>query len=157
SREKRPVCVINYSHTLSFFMLTNLQEQRRKFLAFLSKSYAGGNDESKLFHFLFRTLPVSPAYRRYAKILEGADLLIMSDFQWNKIGKETKRLIDCAKAGGMRFHALGVYMGLGALEREERNKDEESVKIKEEYKSGYDFFRDCEGRYVFNGGRVREV
>lgn len=164
AREKRPVCVVNYSHTLSFFMLTDLRLQRKKFLSFLSRSYAGGNDERKLFHFLFHTLPLSPSYRHYVKMLDGADLLIVSDFQWNKLGKETKRLIDHAKAGGMRFHALGVYMGTDALARSERNREEvrgrengygwDDEEVKEEYKSGFDFFSDCEGRYVFNEGRV---
>ncbi|MDE6336961.1 MAG: hypothetical protein K2L34_10380 [Muribaculaceae bacterium] len=157
-REKRPVFVVNYSHTLSFFMLTDLRMQRKKFLSFLSRSYAGGNDERKLFHFLFHTLPMSPSYRHYVKMLEGADLLVMSDFQWNKLGKETKRLINHAKAGGMRFHALGVYMGTEALARSECSREGErgwdNEEMKEEYKSGFDFFSDCEGRYVFNGGRV---
>lgn len=48
-RDRRPICMINYSHNLSFFILTNLHRQRKKFLAFLSHSYAGSNDENKLF------------------------------------------------------------------------------------------------------------
>lgn len=165
-REQRPVCVVNYSHTLSFFMLTDLRTQRKKFLSFLSCSYAGGNDENKLFHFLFHSLPQSPAYRRYAQLLKGADLLIMSDFQWDIIVKETKRLIDHARAEGMRFHALGVHMGNDIFTRNDRtNGNDRSIRAtldrdeerKEEYASGFDFFNDCDFRYVFNGGRVREV
>lgn len=165
-REQRPVCVVNYSHTLSFFMLTDLRTQRKKFLSFLSRSYAGGNDESKLFRFLFHTLPQSPAYSHYVNMLEGADLLIMSDFQWDTIGKDTKRLIDHARAGGMRFHVLGVHMGSDISTRNDRNNGNDrnlwatldgDEKRKEGYASGYEFFNDCDFRYVFTGTRIKEV
>lgn len=159
-REKRPVCVVNYSHTVSFFMLTDLRKQRKRFMSFLSRSYAGGNDESKLFKFLFHSFPKSPAYHNYSRLLEGADLLIMSDFQWDRLDKKVKSLIDHAKAGGMRIHALGVYLSAAAIagkDNEWRDNGRREGSEKTEYKSGYDFFCDCDCRYIFNDGRVREV
>lgn len=32
--EKRPLCVVNYSFTVSFFMLTDFQRQKKSFLTF---------------------------------------------------------------------------------------------------------------------------
>lgn len=112
-RERRPVFLVNYSHTLSFFVVTDLRQQRKRFLTFLSQSYSGGNDEEKLFRFLFGVLPSSPSYSQYVSTFKGADLLIVSDFQWNRVEEETKNLIDTVRARGMKIHALGVSMTHG--------------------------------------------
>lgn len=166
-REQRPVFMVNYSHTLSFFVITDLRGQRRRLMSFLSTSYSGGNDENKLFRFLFGSLRTSPAYSRYAKDFEGADLLMVSDFQWDVIPKEIKTLLDKGREGGMRFHALGVRMsvrdGAGDRRREvNKSRREERRRLNNEereemYHSGYDFFTDCDYKYTYNNGRIREV
>lgn len=148
-REHRPLFIVNYSHTLSFFVVTDLQRQAKRLLAFLYRSYSGGNDETKLFRFLFRRLPQSPAYGKYVGILKGADLLIVSDFQWDGISAETKRLIDHARDEGMRLFALGINMGISR--RGGRQPD------KKDYRSGYDFYDDCDVRYLYTQGFIREV
>lgn len=107
-RDRRPICMINYSHNLSFFVLTNLQRQRKKFLSFLSHSYDGGNDENKLFYFIFKKLPSVSKYKLFADAFKGADILIISDYIWSYISKENMELIEEARNEGMKFYSLGV-------------------------------------------------
>ncbi len=169
-RERRPVFVVNYSHTLSFFVVTDLMAQRKKFLTFLSRSYSGGNDETKLFKFLFQTLPTAPFYKRHAKVFKGADLLIISDFQWGRIASDTKALIDRARRSGMKIHALGI--GLISTEYSKpgyyhidsfppadglRNAAPESYRNGyESYRNGYEFYHDADYRYTYTSNRLRE-
>lgn len=116
-RDKRPICMINYSHNLSFFILTNLYRQRQKFLLFLSHSYSGGNDENELFNFIFTILPKQQKYRQFAEAFKGADLLVISDFEWSSISEANKKLIADSKTEGMNYYALGVDTRISDLDK----------------------------------------
>lgn len=149
-RDKRPICVINYSHNLSFFILTNLRCQRQKFLSFLSHSYSGGNDENKLFNFIFTILPKQQKYRQFAEAFKGADLLVISDFEWSGIS-EANKLIANSRAGGMSYYALGINTRIGDLDKLDDPNQEDMF-----YANGYQFFKQCDFRYIFKEGEVTE-
>ncbi|WP_301185757.1 hypothetical protein [uncultured Muribaculum sp.] len=89
-RDCRLVCMINYSHNLSFFILTNLRRQRQKFLSFLSHSYSGGNDENRLFDFIFKKMPDNSRYRQFTNSFTGADILVVSYFEWSYLSDKTR-------------------------------------------------------------------
>lgn len=125
--EHRPVCIINYSVKISFFVLTEFRKQKRQLIAFLSKSYSGGNDENMLFRFLFCKLPQSAHYRKFTDSFKGADLLIISDFQWGDITPKNHQLICKAREKGMKLYALCIGTPYG---------DE--------------FYLDCDYRYVYD-------
>lgn len=150
-REKRPICMTNYSDKLSYFILTNLQCQRRKFLSFLSRSYSGGNDENKLFNFIFNLLPKIPKYRRFANAFKGADLLVISDFEWSRISEANKKLIEDSRASGMNYYVLGVHTRVCDLD----NLDDPNHEVTF-FDNGYRFFKQCDFRYIFNDGEVTE-
>lgn len=143
--EKRPICMINYSHRLSYFVLTDLNTQRERFLRFLSHSYSGGNDETRLFRFIFSQLPQQRRCRQLAATFKGADMLIISDYQWGPLGQDVYRLILKARKAGMKFYALGVDMN--------HNISTDELEIMD-YDSGYKFFADCDYRYVYRNGYI---
>ena len=150
-RDRRPICMINYSHNLSFFILTNLHRQRKKFLAFLSHSYDGGNDEDKLFYFIFKKLPSIPKYKLFADAFKGADILIISDFIWSYISNENMELIQKARSEGMIFYGLGIDVRehqLDILDDPEKHDDEIC--------DGYNFLKQCDYRYLYENGSVFE-
>lgn len=150
-RDRRPICMINYSHNLSFFILTNLHRQRKKFLAFLSHSYDGGNDEDKLFYFIFKKLPSIPKYKLFADAFKGADILIISDFIWSYISNENMELIQKARSEGMIFYGLGIDVRehqLDMLDDPEKHDDEIC--------DGYNFLKQCDYRYLYENGSVFE-
>lgn len=150
-RDKRPICMINYSDRLSFFILTDLQRQRQNFLSFLSHSYSGGNDENKLFNFIFNILPKTPKYRRFAGAFEGTDILVISDFEWCRISEANKKLIDDSRAGGMNFHVLGINTTVSDLDKLDGLNHDIPF-----YENGYQFFKQCDYRYIFSEGEVIE-
>ena len=150
-RDRRPICMINYSNNLSFFILTNLHRQRKKFLAFLSHSYDGGNDENKLFYFLFKKLPSIPKYKLFANAFKGADILIISDFIWSYISNENMELIQKARSEGMKFYGLGIDVRehqLDALDNPNKYNDK--------LRDGYTFLKQCDYRYLYENGSVFE-
>lgn len=150
-RDRRPICMINYSHNLSFFILTNLHRQRKKFLAFLSHSYDGGNDEDKLFYFIFKKLPSIPKYKLFADAFKGADILIISDFIWSYISNENMELIQKARSEGMIFYGLGIDVREHQLDMLDDPK-----KHDDEIRDGYNFLKQCDYRYLYENGSVFE-
>lgn len=150
-RDRRPICMINYSHNLSFFILTNLHRQRKKFLAFLSHSYDGGNDEDKLFYFIFKKLPSIPKYKLFADAFKGADILIISDFIWSYISNENMELIQKARSEGMIFYGLGIDVREHQLDMLDDPK-----KHDDENRDGYNFLKQCDYRYLYENGSVFE-
>lgn len=150
-RDRRPICMINYSHNLSFFILTNLHRQRKKFLAFLSHSYAGSNDENKLFYFIFKKLPSIPKYKLFADAFKGADILIISDFIWSYIPNENMELIQKARSEGMIFYGLGIDVREHQLDMLDDPK-----KHDDEIRDGYNFLKQCDYRYLHENGSVFE-
>ena len=150
-RDRRPICLINYSNNLSIFVLTNLQRQRKKFLSFLSHSYNGGNDENKLFYFIFKKLPSVPKYKLFADAFQGADILIISDFIWSHISTENINLIEKARNKGMKFYGLGIDVSENQLDVLE-NPDRLNCEIRD----GYTFLKQCDYRYLYKNGSVFE-
>lgn len=150
-RDRRPICMINYSHNLSFFILTNLYRQRKKFLAFLSHSYDGGNDENKLFYFIFKKLPSIPKYKLFANAFKGADILIISDYIWSYISNENMELIQKARSEGMKFYGLGIDVREHQLDMLDDPK-----KHDDEIRDGYNFLKQCDYRYLYENGSVFE-
>lgn len=143
--EKRPICMINYSHQLSYFVLTDLNAQRERFLRFLSHSYSGGNDETRLFRFVFGQLPEQRRYRQMATAFKGGDMLIVSDYQWCPLAQDVYQLIQKARKAGMKFYALGIDMN--------HNISSDLLEIMD-YDSGYKFFADCDYRYIYRAGQI---
>lgn len=150
-RDRRPICMINYSHNLSFFVLTNLQRQRKKFLSFLSHSYDGGNDENKLFYFIFKKLPSVSKYKLFADAFKGADILIISDYIWSYISKENMELIEEARNEGMKFYGLGID-----VREHQLDMLDDPNKLDNEIYNGYTFLKQCDYRYLYENGSVIE-
>lgn len=148
-RDRRPICMINYSKNLSFFILTNLHRQRKKFLTFLSHSYDGGNDENKLFYFLFKKLQTIPKYKLFANAFKGADILIISDFMWSNISKENKELIEEARNDGMKFYGLGID-----VKEHQLDALDDPSKLNDEICNGYTFLKQCDYRYLYENGSI---
>lgn len=109
-RTHRTLCVINYSCQVRYFVLTNWARQRDAFLNFLSKSYGGGNDENLLFAFVFQSLLKGQRYKHLKEKLAGADLLVISDYQWGFLAKNIKKLIEASCANGMKLYSLEIGM-----------------------------------------------
>lgn len=134
--DKRPVIIFNYSDALSFFLLNDLDRQRKKLLRFLSDSYGGGNDENKLFRFVFDRMPKTMRYKEYASDFKGADMLVISDFCWDRIEKDTACLIESARRKGMRIFSVGIDA---------------------EQEIGNQFFAKSDFRYVYEDGVIKDL
>ncbi|MCM1502082.1 MAG: hypothetical protein NC115_05380 [Bacteroidales bacterium] len=143
-RKHRPLVIVNYSCSLSFFVLRNLKCQRQKLLKFLSNSYDGGNDENLLFNFIFHDLPKLPKYKALSRYFEGDDLVIISDFEWSRLSPETKAILAEQRKNGMRFYGLGINVRAG---------------IYSEYADdGFGFFYDCDCQYSYsNFSGLKEI
>lgn len=87
-------------------------------------------------------MPVSSA-----KICEGADMLIISDFLWGRIFKENIDLIEKARNGGMKFYGVGIDIRPHRLDA----PDDPS-----EIRDGYAFLKQCDYRYLYENGSVIE-
>ena len=140
-RNNRPLVLVNYSHRVSFFVLTNLKKQKMKLLSFLSTSYDGGNDENLLFSFLFNDLPQKEEYARFSYRFEGADLLVISDFSWYGIDKKVNKRLQENRDKGMRIY--GVSTDESVLYHAQKDYFNEY-----DY-NGYDFFNSCDFRYLY--------
>lgn len=148
-REHRPLCVVNYSDEVSFFILRNLGRQRRQFMKFLSLSYSGGNNENRLFRFLFHLLPNHPEYQKFSRHFKKADLLVISDFAWGSLHQKIWQLIRNQKDKGMIFYALGVNY---------HSIIEDSDTFDGEYLlPGTDFFNFCDHKFTSSGSHVKEA
>ena len=139
-KERRPVCIFNYSSGLTFFVLKDIKTQRAGLLRFLSRSYGGGNDEEKLFRFLFERMPKSSAYRKYAGDFKGADMLVISDFIWCPMDDETETMIEEARRKGMRIFSVAC------LEEDAQG-----------YGAGFTFHHKSDFRFEYDGERIKEL
>ena len=117
----------------------------------LSHSYNGGNDENKLFYFIFKKLPSVPKYKLFADAFQGADILIISDFIWSHISTENINLIEKARNKGMKFYGLGIDVSENQLDVLE-NPDRLNCEIRD----GYTFLKQCDYRYLYKNGSVFE-
>lgn len=155
-KEERPVCIFNYSFNISFFVLKSLKAQRTRLLRFLSDSYGGGNDENRLVGFIFEKMPKLSRYRSFAGDLEGADMLVISDFRWIGLEpKQTERVLK-ARRKGMRIFSVGVNLD-SDISRPFFNEEEEAEEEElSGFMSGTRFFRKSDFRFRFEEGVIKE-
>lgn len=103
----------------------------------MSNKGSGGNDESKMFRFLFQEfLPQEPAF-------ESADVLCISDFMWPFLDNDVKQSIQNAKVDGMKFYGL-VVSHRGYCEYVEYQGELDSLQI-------------CDSKWVWTGKECVEV
>ena len=103
-RRKRRVMIIKYSYGYECETFTSMKKDSRKLLDFLRWHGTGGNDENRMFTYLFeKRLPQEPAY-------DTADILCISDFGWCYLDDDVQQMIKKAKEDGMIFYGLGVNM-----------------------------------------------
>ncbi|MDE7345305.1 MAG: hypothetical protein K2N48_01015 [Muribaculaceae bacterium] len=156
-REKRHLLIVNYSDSISFFVLRNLVVQRKKLMGFLSDSYGGGNDENKLFRFLFERLPNTKGYVDFSIDMRGADLLVISDFLWDRIESVTATRIDTARSNGLRIFSVGIDQeekGFSLFEKEPILLEES--RTVGGYRSGQHFYLKSDFRYRYRIGRLNQ-
>lgn len=105
-RRRRKVMVMKYSTSYSCEAFTRVKEID-KLMNFLRWRGVGGNDENRMFSYIFeKRLPKEPEF-------DAADILCISDFGWIPLDDDVKQLIADAKAGGMKFYGLGVNLYSG--------------------------------------------
>ena len=103
-RRKRRVMIIKYSYGYECETFTSMKKDSCKLLDFLRWHGTGGNDENRMFTYLFeKRLPQEPAY-------DTADILCISDFGWCYLEDDVQQMIKKAKEDGMIFYGLGVNM-----------------------------------------------
>lgn len=102
-RQHREVIVVKYGNDAqSHFVVKSLRSQRKDFIRFLSYGCAGGNNEDKMFEWVFGSLlPME-------KEFDSADVLCVSDFEWAPVSKGVMELIAANKTKGMKFYGLDV-------------------------------------------------
>lgn len=111
-RRRRKVMVMKYSTNYSCESFTRVKEID-KLMNFLRWRGVGGNDENRMFSYLFeKRLPKEPEF-------DAADILCISDFGWSPLDGDVKQLIADAKAGGMKFYGLGVNLSGGGYGHED--------------------------------------
>lgn len=111
-RRRRKVMVMKYSTSYSCESFTRVKEID-KLMNFLRWRGVGGNDENRMFSYLFeKRLPEEPEF-------DTADILCISDFGWIPLDDDVKQLIADAKAGGMKFYGLGVNLCSGGYGHED--------------------------------------
>ena len=143
-RTHRTLCVINYSAVLQYFVLTNWTRQRKSFLKFLSKSNSGANNENLMFSFLFKSLLKGRKYAHLKDRVAGADLLVISDYQWSYIAGNVTELLDEAKASGMKFYSLEI------------GNFDWIPQCDFGFGGSYSYLSRCECRHLFKNGRCVE-
>jgi uncharacterized protein with von Willebrand factor type A (vWA) domain len=103
-RRRRKVMVIKYSFNYECETFKSMKRDKDKLMEFLSWHGVGGNDENRMFSYLFgKRLPKEPAY-------DTADILCISDFGWCYLCEEVQEMIAKAKEGGMKFYGLAVNL-----------------------------------------------
>ena len=101
-RQKRNVLVIKYSDSHTLFPLQNITRQRKELMDFFQVAEMGGNNENRLFKWLFND--VMPKQGDYTT----GDILCISDFGWMPIYEDTMDLIKQEKQKGVRFYGLNI-------------------------------------------------
>ena len=113
-RMKRKVLVIKYSDQCYHEAFKKRRTDRLRLMKFLSWCGMGGNDENRMFRFLFKELLPNE------EMFDSSDILCISDFGWCGLDDDVKELIAQAKNGGMKFYGLAVadhlWMGFGPEE-----------------------------------------
>ena len=147
-RKRRSVLVIRYSDTHTLFRLQNIGNQRGELMDFLREVDMAGNDEDKMFKWLFgEILPEEGNY-------DTADILCISDFGWGPIHKDTMRMIEEEKAKGMKFYGLNIG---NQMDSERYNLLYPPTELWSD-DSGYASpFHVCDSLWEFSDGECKEV
>ena len=101
-RTQRKVIVIKYSESHKHIFLSNIGNQRKELMDFLSVAEEGGNNEDELFRWIFTD--ILPGQEEY----ENGDILCISDFGWMPISPEVMKLIQESKQKNMKFFGLCI-------------------------------------------------
>ena len=151
-KEERTVCLFNYSDSISFFVLHSMKTQRGRLMRFLSESYGGGNDENRLVDFIFSRMPKLAAYSKFASRLQGADMLVISDFNWIGLDRGNSELVGKAREKGMRIFSVGIDI---PASMQFHDREEADVEGRHDYTSGYRFFQRSDFRFRFEEGIIK--
>ena len=117
-RRRRKVLVVKYSYSHDLFRLHNIERDKKALLHFLGEAEMGGNDENRMFRWLFDE--IMPHEGDYSS----ADILCISDFGWAPISEEVVEKIENEKQKGMTFYGLNIVSSeMGDFMRE--NMDEQ--------------------------------
>lgn len=101
-RKKRKIIVIKYSDNYQHFFVQNISAQKKLLLEFISEVKMGGNDEDRMFKWLFeKFLPEQGDYQY-------GDVLCISDFGWTPVSPQAMELIDAEKKKNMVFYGLNI-------------------------------------------------
>lgn len=101
-RQERDVVVVKYSDDYDYLDLGHNHKKLSELSHYLTHVSQAGNDENRMFQWLFRDM--KPFHTDY----ESADILCISDFGWTSLDKQTVGIIDEEKQKGMFFYGLNV-------------------------------------------------
>lgn len=108
-----------------------------------------GNDENQLFDFIFKKMPDNPRYRQFTNSFTGADILVISDFEWSYLSDKNKKLIAETRMDGMKFYGLGIHTEKYELDKIDDSNDDDWI-------NGYRFLKQCDYCYLYEKGKVVE-
>lgn len=114
-RQKRKVILVKYSDSYEGMVIEKFSRQLVLVKRFLSEFESGGNNENKMFGWLFNDLLPS-----VNKNFKSADILCITDFGWNRICNETMNVIQAYKNQGMLWYGLNINPGLFTLREDEQ-------------------------------------
>lgn len=101
-RQDRDVVVVKYSDNYDYLDLGHNHKKLSELSRYLTHVSQAGNDENRMFQWLFRDM--KPYHTDY----ESADILCISDFGWTFLNEQTESIIEEEKRKGMFFYGLNV-------------------------------------------------
>lgn len=104
-RQDRDVVVVKYSDNYDYLDLGHNHKKLSELSRYLTHVSQAGNDENRMFQWLFRDM--KPYHTDY----EAADILCISDFGWTTLNEQTEMIIEEEKRKGMFFYGLNVNSG----------------------------------------------
>lgn len=102
-RQKRKMILVKYSDSYEGMVITKFSRQSAEVKAFLNEFETGGNNESKMFGWLFNELIPT-----VDKDFKSADILCITDFGWSSIHSKVMDVIQDYKKQGMRWYGLNI-------------------------------------------------
>ena len=143
-RRKRNVMMVKYSDSYDYIDLGNKRSAWDEMIKFLSHVPTGGNNENKMFSWLFND--IKPNLEEY----DSADILCVSDFGWAPLSPETEQIIEEQKEKGLRFYGLNVHVDNADIGNMpswmigKPNLDNNSMNV-------------CDSMWVYENGECKEV
>lgn len=143
-RQDRDVVVVKYSDNYDYLDLGHNHKKLSELSRYLTHVSQAGNDENRMFQWLFRDM--KPFHTEY----EAADILCISDFGWTVLNEQTESIIEEEKRKGMFFYGLNVGSGNAML----------PLSFDDEYDSphqGAGAMDICDSVWTYNRGECVEV